>query len=204
LKKISLIAHVLKGNQLLPAEEAFKIIRSRPHSHVDAILRVIRQLGLDQMLSREPCRQRVLVLAMIVQRIIAPRSKLGTTREWNNTTLAEELNIDTKKEDTDSLYAAMDWLLQRQSRIEQKLAQRHLSEGSMALYDLSSSYVEGDCCPLAKFGYNRDGKDGKKIIVYGLLTDSHGRPISIQTYPGNTHDSTTVIDQVEKYVINLG
>ncbi|MDR1385837.1 MAG: IS1634 family transposase, partial [Planctomycetaceae bacterium] len=124
LEKISLIAHVLKGNQLLPAEEAFKIIRSRPHGHVDAILRTIRQLGLDQMLSREPCRQRALVLAMIVQRIIAPRSKLGTTREWNNTTLAEELNIDTNKEDADTLYAAMDWLLKRQSRIEQKLAKR--------------------------------------------------------------------------------
>jgi transposase len=144
LEKISLIAHVLKGNQLLPAEEAFKIIRSRPHGHVDAILRAIRQLGLD------------------------------------------------------TLYAAMDWMLKRQSRIEQKLAKRHLSEGSMALYDIYSSYVEGERCPLAKFGHHRDGKNGKKIIVCGLLTDSHGRPISIQTYPGNTHDSTTVIDQVEK------
>ncbi|MDR1480965.1 MAG: transposase [Planctomycetaceae bacterium] len=108
------------------------------------------------------------------------------------------MNIDTNKEDTDTLYNAMDWLLKRQSRIEQRLAKRHLSEGSMALYDISSSYVEGECCPLAKFGHNRDGKNGKKIIVYGLLTDSHGRPISIQTYPGNRHDSTTVIDQVEK------
>ncbi|MDR1383697.1 MAG: hypothetical protein LBJ67_07625 [Planctomycetaceae bacterium] len=95
---------------------------------------------------------------MIVQRVIAPRSKLGTTREWNNTTLAEELNIDTKKEDADLLYAAMDWLLKRQRRIEQKLAQRYLSEDSMALYDISSSYVEGKCCPLAKFDHNRDDK----------------------------------------------
>jgi transposase len=159
---------------------------------------VIHQLGLEQILSREPCRQRALVLAMIVQRIIAPRPKLGTTREWDNTTLAEELNIDTNKEDADMLYAAMDWLLKRQSRIEQKLAQSHLSEGSMALYDISSSYVEGEHCPLAKFGHHRDGKNGKKMIVYGLLTDSEGCPISIQAYPGNTHDSTTVIDQVEK------
>ncbi|MDR1383220.1 MAG: hypothetical protein LBJ67_05150 [Planctomycetaceae bacterium] len=169
IETISLIARLLKGNTLLPADDAFKIIRSRSHGHVDAILRAIRQLGLDQIISREFCRQRDLVLAMIVQRIIAPRSKLGTTREWNNTTLAEELNIDTKKEDADLLYAAMDWLLKRQSRIEQKLAQRYLSEDSMAWYDISSSYVEGECCPL-----------------------------SIQAYSGNTHDSTTVIDQVEQ------
>jgi hypothetical protein len=108
---------------------------------------------------------------MIVQRIIAPRSKLGTTREWNNTTLTEELNIDTKKEDADSLYAAMDWLLKRQCHIEQQLAQRHLSEKAMTLYDISSSYVEGECCSLAKFGHNRDGKRVQKslFMVYSRI-----------------------------------
>jgi hypothetical protein len=196
--KISRIAQILKGVDLVPAQSAIQILRSRPHGHVDAVLRVFRQLGLDTLISREPCRQRHLVLAMIAQRIIAPRSKLGTTREWENTTLAEELNIDTNKEDADSLYAAMDWLLQRQHIIEHKLAKRHLYENSTILYDISSSYVEGECCPLAKFGYNRDGKDDKKIIVYGLLTDSHGCPVSIQAYPGNTKDSVTVLDQVKK------
>jgi transposase len=108
------------------------------------------------------------------------------------------LKIDTNKENVDSLYAAMDWLLLRQDKIERRLARRHLCEGSMVLYDISSSYVEGESCPLAKFGHNRDGKDGKKIIVYGLMTDDAGRPVSIQAYPGNTADSTTVPDQVEK------
>jgi hypothetical protein len=125
LKK-SLEFHKLSGVDLVPAQSALEIIRSRPHGHVDAILRAILQLGLEQMISRELCRQRDLVLAMIVQRIIVPRSKLGTTREWNNTTLAEELNIDTKKEDADLLYAAMDWLLKRQSRIEQKGTSKNL------------------------------------------------------------------------------
>ena len=182
LGKIAIISEVLQGTELLPAS-AFHVARSRPHGHVDAVLRAFRQLGFDTIISREPCRQRNLVLAMIAQRIIAPRSKLGTTREWEHTTLAEELNIDTKKEDADSLYENMDWLLQRQHVIEQKLAKRHLHENSTILYDISSSYVEGECCPLAKFGHNRDSKDGKKIIVYGLLTDSHGCPISIQAYP---------------------
>jgi transposase len=135
---------------------------------------------------------------MIAQHILAPKSKLGITSVWDDTTLAQELQIDTKKENTDSLYAAMDWLLKRQDKIEQKLARRHLSEEAMPLYDISSSYVEGECCPLAMFGHNRDKKDGKKIIVYGLLTDEMGRPISIQAYPGNTADSTTIPDQVTK------
>jgi transposase len=198
VEKIARLHQLLKGVDLVPVHSAITITRSRPHGHVDAILSAIRQLGLDKFLSPEPSRQRNLVLAMIVQRILAPRSKLGTTRDWNNTTLAEELNIDTEKEDADSLYQAMDWLLQRQRFIEQKLAKRHLSEHSMILYDLSSSYVEGDSCPLATFGYNRDGKEGKKIIVYGLLTDSQGYPVSIQAYPGNTSDSKTIPDQVSK------
>lgn len=198
IEKISRINQILKGVDLVPAESAIQILRSHPHGHVSAILTAIRQLGLDTIISREPSRQRNLVIAMIAQRIIAPCSKLGTTREWKNTTLAEELNIDTKKEDANSLYAAMDWLLQRQRFIEQKLAKRYLSEHSMILYDISSSYVEGECCPLAKFGYNRDSQDGKKIIVYGLLTDSQGCPISIQAYPGNTNDSQTIPDQITK------
>ncbi|MDR2755306.1 MAG: IS1634 family transposase [Planctomycetaceae bacterium] len=198
IEKIARINQLLKGVDLVPAQSAIHITHSRPHGHVEAVLTAIHQLGLDKFLSPEPSRQRNLVLAMIVQRIIAPRSKLGTTRDWNNTTLADELNIDTEKEDADSLYEAMDWLLQRQRFIEQKLAKRHLSEQSMILYDISSSYVEGGCCPLAQWGYNRDGKSGKKIIVYGLLTDSQGNPISIHAYPGNTNDSKTIPDQVSK------
>jgi transposase len=196
--KINRIAQVLKGVEILPAGVAFEIIRTRPHGHVKAILTAIEKLGLDKIISSVSSRQRNLVLAMIVQRIISPRSKLGTTREWDNTTLARDLNIVTKNENADSLYEAMDWLLKRQRHIGRKLACRHLSDDSTILYDISSRYVEGASCPLAKFGYNRDKKEGKKIIAYGLLTDSFGRPISIQAYSGNTSDSQTVPEQIKK------
>ena len=133
---------------------------------------------------------------MIVQRLLHPASKLATTRLWHTTTLAEELSLEDT--DEDDLYEAMDWLLERQDRIERKLAKRHLSEGDHVLYDVSSSYYEGHTCPLMQFGHNRDGKRDRPIVVYGVLADAAGRPLTVQAYAGNTGDPTTVPDQVEK------
>ena len=193
---IDLIRRSLGGEKFLPASQAFLVERNLPHGHVQAILGSIRRLGLDSLLASKPSRQRDLVMAMIAERLLYPCSKLATTRLWHTTTLAEELKVAEATED--DLYQALDWLLARQAHIEKKLAQRHLHDGSLVLYDVSSSYYEGHTCPLARLGHNRDGKRGLPIIVYGLLTDNQGRPVAINVYPGNTGDPTTVPDQVEK------
>lgn len=193
---IDLIRRSLKGENFVSTRDAFRTLCSAPHGHVEAVLRMIRTLGLDTLLASKPCRERDLVLAMIVQRIIFPCSKLATTRDWHTTTLAEELHVADA--DENELYAALDWLLGRQRFIEAKLAQRHLAEGCQVLYDVSSSYYEGRTCPLAKHGHNRDGKEGRPIIVYGMLTDAAGRPVAVEVYPGNTGDPTTVPDQVAR------
>jgi len=186
---------LLAGKSLVPAEELLTIQRSIPHGHVQAVLGVMRHLGIDTLLSSRPCRQRNLVMAMIAQHIIEPSSKLATTRMWHTTTLARELSVEDAH--VNELYDALDWLQQRQSRIEAKLAKRHLSQGAVVLFDISSSSYHGRTCPLAARGYNRDGE---KLpgIVYGLLADAEGRPISVDVYPGNTADPVTVPDQVEK------
>jgi hypothetical protein len=173
-----------------------------PHGHVEVVLSTIRKLGLNTLIASKRSRQRDLVLAMIVQRIIFPCSKLATIRDWRATTLAEELEVEDANEN--ELYAALDWLLGRQKRIEKKLARRHLSEGSLVLYDVSSSYYEGRHCALAQYGHDRDGKKGRPIIVYGVLTDTMGRPVAVEVYPGNTGDPTTVPDQVEKLSRRFG
>jgi transposase len=193
---IDLIRRSLAGEKFLPAAQAFLVERNLPHGHVQAILGSLRRLGLDSLLASKPSLQRDLVLAMIVERLLYPCSKLATTRLWHTTTLAEELHVAEATEN--DLYQALDWLLARQAQIEKKLAQRHLLDGSLVLYDVSSSYYEGRTCPLARLGHNRDGKKGLPIIVYGLLTDNEGRPVAIDVYPGNTGDPTTVPDQVEK------
>lgn len=193
---IDLIRRSLAGETFVPASGAFRVQRNLPHGHVQAVLGAMRRLGLDSLLASQHCRQRDLVLAMIAERLLHPCSKLATTRLWHATTLAEELHVSDATED--DLYQAMDWLLAQQTRVENKLAQRHLQEGSLVLYDVSSSYYEGRTCPLARLGHNRDGKKGLPIIVYGLLTDVEGRPVAVDVYPGNTGDPTTVSDQVEK------
>jgi len=190
------LRRLLKGEELVSAEEVFSIERSLPHGHVEAILGIIRKTGLDRLIASKASRERDLVVAMIVERLLEPCSKLATTRHWHSTTLAEELGVGDA--DEDELYEALDWLLARQERIEDKLARRHLSPGDLALYDVSSSYYEGRTCPLARYGHNRDGKKDKPIIVYGVLTDRQGRPVAVDVYPGNTGDPTTVPDQVEK------
>jgi transposase len=199
---IDIIKRSLKGETFVPAADAFKITRSLPHGHVEAVLTMIRKLGLDDLIASEPSRRRDLVVAMIAERLLFPSSKLANTRHWHDTTLAEELDVADTTED--QLYDAMDWLLERQSAIEKKLAKRHLSDGALVLYDVTSSYYEGKTCPLARFGHDRDGKTGLPIIVYGTLTDADGRPVAVQVYPGNTGDPKTVPDQVEALTKRFG
>jgi len=187
---------LLQGAVAVHPKDLFSVERSVPHGHVKAILSVMHQLKLDTMIASKPCRERDLALGMIAEQILHPTSKLGFTRIWNTTTLPEELDISDA--DEDDLYAAMDWLYQRQGRIEKKLAEKHLHDGAQVLYDITSSYYEGHTCVLAQYGHNRDGKKGKPIIVYGMMTDALGRPVSVQVYEGNTADPTTVPDQVDK------
>jgi transposase len=199
---IDLIKRSLKGEAFVPAAAAVRITRSLPHGHVEAVLKMIKTLGLDDLIAAEPSCRRNLVVAMIAERLIFPSSKLANTRHWHDTTLAEELDVADATED--QLYDSMDWLLQRQSAIESKLARRHLGDGALVLYDVTSSYYEGKTCPLARFGHDRDGKSGCPIIVYGALTDSEGRPVAVQVYPGNTADPRTVPDQVETLTKRFG
>src|SRR5512140_1428804 len=199
---LDLISRSLKGETFVPAADAFHITRSLPHGHVEAVLKMIRKLGLEDLVASGPSRRRDLVIAMIAERLLFPSSKLATTRHWQDTTLAEELGIQEATED--ELYAAMDWLLERQKAIETKLAQRHLADGGVVLYDISSSYYEGETCPLARYGHDRDGKTGRPIIVYGVLTDGDGRPVAVQVYPGDTGDPATVPDQVAKLSRQFG
>ena len=194
--KIERLRRVLKNEPLVHPDQLFVIERSLPHGHVELLLEAIRQLKLPALIDPRPSPKRDRVLAMILQRLLHPASKLATTRLWHTTTLAEELSLEDT--DEDDLYEAMDWLLERQDRIERKLAKRHLAEGDPVLYDVSSSYYEGQTCPLMQFGHNRDGKRDRPIVVYGVLADSMGRPLAVQAYAGNTGDPTTVPDQVEK------
>jgi transposase len=199
---IDIIKRSLRGETFVPAAETFRTTRTLPHGHVEAVLTMIRKLGLEDLIASKPSRQRQLVIAMITERLLFPSSKLANTRHWRDTTLAEELDVaDATEYD---LYDAMDWLLTRQGAIEKKLARRHLGEDALVLYDVTSSYYEGKTCPLARFGHDRDGKTGRPIIVYGTLTDADGRPVAVQVYPGNTADPKTVPDQVETLTKRFG
>src|SRR5207248_7275110 len=195
-EKIEAFRRLLHDEPLVSPHDLFTTQKTIPHGHVEAILEMICRHKLDHLISAERCRERDLVMAMIAQRLIDPCSKLATTRAWHTTTLAEELEVAEASEN--DLYEAMDWLLERKERIEKKLAARHLREGGLVLYDVSSSYYEGRTCPLAQYGHDRDGKKGLPIIVYGLMTDGEGRPIAVEVYAGNTGDPTTVVDQVNK------
>ena len=191
---------VLKGTSVVPVNEAFTVTRSLPHGHVAATLGVLRSVGLERILDRTPSRQRDLVVAMIVARILEPASKLATVRGLEAETAASSLGsclgLGTVSED--ELYQAMDWLLERQSAIEKQLARRHLEHGSVVLYDLTSTYFEGRRCPLAHYGYSRDERPGNLQIVFGLLTDPAGCPVAVEVFEGNTGDPKTVAAQVEK------
>ena len=193
---IELIRGALRGVRYVAADEAFAIERSLPAGHVAAALAMARRLELARLIDRSPSRERDLVMAMIAQRVIAPASKLATSRLLSLSTLADELAVTGA--DEDELYRALDWLGERQARIEDRLARRHLKAGELVLYDVSSSYFEGRACPLARLGYSRDGKRGTPQIIYGLLCDKAGRPVSVEVFDGNLHDQATVAAQIEK------
>ena len=193
-EQIEAIRAVLAGHSVRPVEELWQITRSRSHGAVQAVRVAMQRLGFESLIASRPSPERDAVCAMVAARVLAPHTKLATTRWWHTTTLAEEYRmVDTDETD---LYAAMDWLLERQGQIERKLAARHLSEGALALYDLSSSYFEGNCCPLAKIGYSRDGKRNTPQVNYGLLTTRAGCPVAISVYQGNTSDASTLMPQV--------
>jgi transposase len=202
LETIHLIRRSLAGETFVSTKDRFAIERNLPHGHVEAVLGTIKKLGLDSMISSKVSRERNLVVGMIAARLLFPCSKLATVRRWCSTTLAEELDLVDATED--DLYESMDWLLVRQGQIEKKLAKGHLQEGAVVLYDVTSSYYEGRRCSLAQFGHNRDGKKGRKIIVYGVMTDMEGRPVGLDVYPGHTGDPSTVADQAEKLLNRFG
>ena len=202
MAQIDAIRAVLRGEQLRPVAECFEISRSRAHGHVQAISAAMQRLGFASLIASKPCRERDLVLAMVGARIAAPHTKLATTRWWHTTTLGEDFAVADA--DEDDLYAAMDWLLARQDRVQGKLAARHLSAGGVVLYDLSSSYFEGHTCPLAKLGYSRDGKKGLLQVNYGLLTDAAGCPVAVSVHEGNTADSRTFMPAVQRLRHDFG
>jgi hypothetical protein len=199
---IDAIRRVLAGETLVNAGDAFEIERSLPAGHVNAALTMARRLELPKLLDRSPCRERDLCMAMIVGRVICPGSKLGMVRTLGQSTLASELGVEGA--DEDDLYAAMDWLLKRQNAVEDRLAARHLADGEMVLYDVSSSYFEGRACPLAKLGYSRDGKSGLAQIIYGLLCDMDGRPVAVEVFTGELHDDKTLPAQITKLKDRFG
>jgi len=201
-QKVAALKRVLRGEVGKSSADAFAVEQSLPHGHVEAVLRVLRKSGLEDALGARHSREKDLVVAMVAQRVLEPCSKLDTAGRLSKTTLSSELGLGPT--DENDLYRAMDWLLKRQGRIEKNLAARHLGEGGMVLYDVSSSYYEGHSCALAHRGHDRDGSKGRPIIVYGLMTNAEGCPVALQVYPGNTGDPTTVPDQVGKLKEGFG
>jgi len=199
---IDAVRRILRGEVLMGAEEAFAIERSLPAGHVRAALVMARRLELARLLDRQPSRERDVAVAMVCQQALRPGSKLAAARALSQSTLGSERGVEGASED--DLYAAMDWLLERQERIEDRLARRHLSDGELVLYDVSSSYFEGRTCPLAKLGYSRDGKRGTPQIIYGLLCDRPGRPIAVEIYSGELHDDKTLPAQIDKLKTRFG
>jgi hypothetical protein len=190
---ITAVRAVLAGTTLIDAGAAFEVTRSLPHGHAAAVAAMARQLGFPALLG-PPGPQRDLAYALIISRVLRPASKLSTAGWWDDVTLGPDLGVAGAA--TDDIYAAMDWLVSRQDGIEQQLAARHLAEGGIAMFDLSSSWMEGTHCELAAFGYSRDGKRGKPQIEYGLLTSNDGRPVAVRVFPGNTADPTAFPEAV--------
>jgi hypothetical protein len=203
LEQAETIRLVLKGERLARAGGGLECVRSLPHGHVEAVRTAMRRLGFEKLIAGKASRERDLVVAMVAGRIIAPEaSKLAMTHALANTTLAEDFGVADAHEN--ELYAAMDWLLERQDKIEKRLAKRHLKEGGLVLFDLTSSSFEGITCPLAKIGYSRDGKPGTLQVNYGLLTDARGCPVAVSVFEGNTADPKTLLPQVEKVRDSFG
>ena len=203
IEQIEAIRRVLKGEKLGPVGDSFECIASRGHGHVEAVRTAMARLGVDKLIDTKASRSRDLVVAMIAGRIIAPEaSKRGMVGAWADTTLTDDLGVADA--DEDELYEAMDWLIERQGKIERRLAKRHLNNDSLVLFDLTSSYFEGITCPLAKLGYSRDRKPGTLQVNYGLLCDARGCPVSVSIFDGNTGDPKTLLPQVEKLKKNFG
>ena len=205
--KVDALARVLKG---LPAQgelaEAFEITRSLPHGHVAAVLGTARRLGIEELIDPAPSRQRNLVVAMLIAQVITPGSKLAFARALRAETATSSLGavLGVGGADEDDLYAAMDWALTRKDTIENALAARHLANGTLVLYDVSSAAFEGRCCPLGKIGHARDGVKGRLQIVYGLLCTTAGVPVAIEVFEGNTADPTTLAAQISKLTTRFG
>jgi len=195
LEMVEPMRRLIRGEDLVPMDAAFEILRSLPHGHVAAVTAIAKQVGFPKLLG-PPGPERDVAMGLIVARVCRPGSKLATTRWWTDTTLAIDLGISDAS--TDDVYGAMDWLVGRQDMIEKRLAKRHLTPGGMVLVDLSGSYVEGRHNELAARGYSRDGKKGKAQITYGLVTDRDGRPVAVEVFPGNTADPTSFIATVTK------
>jgi hypothetical protein len=197
---IEVIRRAVRGDALVPPDDAFDVVRSRPHGHVAAVVGTARKLGLPALLAPTRSRARDLVEALIAARLLDPGSKLATARalqaETEESSLGESLGVADA--DEDALYAAMDWLRARQARVEQALARRHLTEGGLVLYDVTSTYFEGRTCPLAKFGLSRDGQRDKPQIVFGLLTNGDGCPVAVEVFEGHTSDPKTLPAQIQK------
>ena len=201
-EQIAAIRAVLRGEDLAPAAQHFQVSASALHGHVQAVSVAMQRLGFPALINARPSRERDLVGAMIAARVLAPQTKLATTRWWHTCTLAQVFGVADANED--ELYEAMDWLLEHQGHIEKKLAARHLHCDGLVLYDLSSSYFEGVCCPLAHYGHNRDGKRGKLQVNYGLICAPGGCPVAISVCEGNTSDASTLLPQVEKLSKTFG
>ncbi len=199
---IDAIERSLRGERLLPAGEALRIVRTLPHGHVAAVLGMVRALGLPGMLDRRPSRMRDLAIALVAGRLVEPASKLATATLLGTTTLGAACGVEGA--DENELYAAMDWLLARQARVERALAGRHLSAGSLVLYDLTSTYMEGSHCPLARHGHSRDHRPDRPQVEFGLLTDARGCPVAVEAFSGNTADPATLEAQIEKLRVRFG
>ena len=199
---VDTVRAMLRGEQLGPLADSFEIVRALPHGNVLAVVGQIRKLGLDKLIAARPRRERELATAMIASRLLQPESKLATVRSWESSTLASELGVADA--DEDELYAAMDWLLEQQPKMEATLARRHLAEGGLVLYDLTSVCLEGDKCELAQRGYSRDGKRGLPQVEFGLITDREGCPVAVDVFAGNTADPNTVAAQVDKLKNRFG
>jgi hypothetical protein len=199
---IEIVRRSLRGEAFVPAAARLEIVCSRAHGHVQAVRLAMQRLGIESLIGSRPTPERERICALIAARVIAPHTKLATTRWWHTTTLAQEFDVGAT--DADEVYAAMDWLLERQPVIERKLAARHLEQGAIALYDLSSSYFEGTHCPLGRIGHSRDGKKNKLQVNYGLLTNRLGCPVAVSVYPGNTADASTLMPQITKLRESFG
>jgi hypothetical protein len=203
---IEALRRVLRGDTVVAPDDVFTIERSRPHGHVAAVVGTIKKLGVDRLLASRRSPERDRAVALIAARVLAPDSKLATARALDaksaTSTLGEMLGLETVE--ADDLYAALDWLGGRQAKVEKALAKRHLHDGTLVLYDVSSSYFEGRSCPLAAIGHSRDKKKGKLQIVFGLLCNAEGCPVAVEVYAGNTGDPTTLKDQIEKVRTRFG